>query len=139
MDATEVDWSMGSQAGRLADWDTALQIGRRVAGPGIPVPAVERARMREDFAELVPNAEDLIKAHTGMQVHGFRSRAWVMARREWIRANLSGLQRLLEPLAARLAVGRPERPDFKRKVMGAQAGPLLGYVRIRVLGQYDVF
>jgi coenzyme F420 biosynthesis associated uncharacterized protein len=139
MGATEVDWSMGSPSARLADWDTALQIGRRVAGPGIPVPAVERARMREDFAELVPNAEDLIKAHTGMQVHGFRSRAWVMARSEWIRANLNGLQRLLEPLAARLAVGRPERPDFKRKVMGAQAGALLGYVGKRVLGQYDVF
>ena len=66
---------MGSPSARLADWGTALQVGRRVAGPGIPVPAVERARMREDFAELVPHAEDLIKAHTGMQVHGFRSRA----------------------------------------------------------------
>ena len=40
MSATEVDWSMGSAAARLADWDTALQLGRRVAGPGISVPAV---------------------------------------------------------------------------------------------------
>ena len=35
MDATTVDWSMGSSAARLADWDVALQFGRKVAGPGI--------------------------------------------------------------------------------------------------------
>jgi coenzyme F420 biosynthesis associated uncharacterized protein len=139
MDATEVDWSMGSQAARLGDWDTALRVGRKVAGPGVAVPAVERARMREDFAELVPHAEDLIKAQTGMHVQGFRSRAWVMSRGEWIRANLSGLQRLLEPLAARLLATRPERADFRRKALGGQAGALLGYVARRVLGQYDVF
>ena len=60
---------------------------------------------------------------------GFRSRAWVMARSEWIRANLTGLQRLLEPLAERLLAGkRSSRAEFKRKAMGAQAGALFGYV-----------
>ncbi|MEO8476259.1 MAG: zinc-dependent metalloprotease [Actinomycetota bacterium] len=140
MGATEVDWSMGSQAARLADWDTALQIGKKVAGPGAAVPAVERARMREDFAELVPHAEELIKASTGLTVEGFRSRAWVMSRGEWIRANLNGLQRLIEPLAARvMAESTNNRASYKRKAMGAQAGALLGYVGKRVLGQYDVF
>ena len=139
MGATEVDWSMGSQAARLADWDTALQIGKKVSGPGVPVPAVERARMREDFAELVPHAESLITAFSGLSVEGFRSRAWVMSRGEWIRANLNGLQRLIEPLAARVMADKASRASYKRKAMGAQAGALLGYVGRRVLGQYDVF
>jgi coenzyme F420 biosynthesis associated uncharacterized protein len=139
MGATEVDWSMGSQAARLADWDTALQIGKRVSGPGVPVPAVERARMREDFAELVPHAETLITSFSGLGVEGFRSRAWVMSRGEWIRANLDGLQRLIEPLAARVMADKAGRASYKRKAMGAQAGALLGYVGKRVLGQYDVF
>jgi coenzyme F420 biosynthesis associated uncharacterized protein len=139
MGATEVDWSMGSQSARLADWETALQIGRRVSGPGVPVPAVERARMREDFAEIVPRAETLISAYTGLTVSGFRSRAWVMSRSEWIRANLNGLQRLIEPLAARMMADKANRASYKRKAMGAQAGALLGYVGRRVLGQYDVF
>ena len=52
--ANALDWSMGSYAARLADWDTAVDIGRRVAGPGVPVPGVERARLREDMAEIVP-------------------------------------------------------------------------------------
>ena len=139
MGATEVDWSMGSQAARLADWDTALQIGKKVSGPGVPVPAVERARMREDFAELVPRAELLITSFTGLSVEGFRSRAWVMSRGEWIRTNLNGLQRLIEPLAARVMADKASRASYKRKAMGAQAGALLGYVGKRVLGQYDVF
>ncbi len=140
MDAAQVDWSMGSAAARLADWDTALQIGRKVSGPGVGVPAVERARMREDFAELVPRAEDLIKEFCALEITGFRSRAWVMARSEWIRQNLSGVQRLLEPLAERvLAEQKAPRADYKRKAMGAQAGALFGYVSRRVLGQYDIF
>ena len=139
MGAAQVDWSMGSAAARLADWDTALQFGRKVSGPGPGVPAVERARMREDFAELVPFAEDLIKDFCGLEVSGFRSRAWVMARSEWIRQNLNGVQRLLEPLAERMLADKKQRAEYKRKAMGAQAGALFGYVARRVLGQYDVF
>ncbi len=139
MDATRVDWSMGSQASHLADWDTALAIGRRVAGPGVPVPAVERARMREEFAEVVPFAEGLIHDFTALDPGGFRSRPWVMARTEWIRANLGGLQRMLEPLAGRILSKQPGQGTFRRKALGAQAGALLGYVSRRVLGQYDAF
>ena len=95
--------------------------------------------MREDFGELVPLAESLIAEHTDMSVAGFRSRAWVMARSEWIRANLTGMQRLLEPLAERVLAGKPGRAEIRRKAMGAQAGALFGYVARRVLGQYDVF
>jgi coenzyme F420 biosynthesis associated uncharacterized protein len=139
MDATQVDWSMGSQAARLADWDTALAIGRRVAGPGARVVAVDRARMREDLAELVPFSEGLIRRFTGMDAGGFRSRPWVMARSEWIRANLGGLQRMLEPLAGRILAKQSGNGVIRRKLLGAQAGALLGYVSRRVLGQYDAF
>lgn len=140
MEATEVDWSMGSQASRLADWDAALAVGRRVAGPGVPVVAADRARMREDFAELVPWSEELIRDFTSLDPGGFRSRPWVMARSEWIRANLRGLQRMLEPLAGRILARQPAgRGTIRRKAIGAQAGALLGYVSRRVLGQYDAF
>jgi coenzyme F420 biosynthesis associated uncharacterized protein len=139
MDATQVDWSMGSQAARLADWDTALAIGRRVAGPGVRVAAADRARMREDLAELVPASENLIRDFTGLDPGGFRSRPWVMARSEWIRANLGGLQRMLEPLAGRILAKQSGRGVLRRKALGAQAGALLGYVSRRVLGQYDAF
>lgn len=139
MDATRVDWSMGSHAARLADWDTALSVGRRVAGPGVSVAAVERARMREDFADLVPLSEALVRDFTGLSNGSVRSRAWVMGRGEWIRANLGGLQRMLEPLADRILAKQSGQGAIRRKAIGAQAGALLGYVSRRVLGQYDAF
>jgi coenzyme F420 biosynthesis associated uncharacterized protein len=137
--STNVDWSMGSRAAQLADWSTALDIGKRVAGPGPRVAPTDRARMREDLAGHVTRAEALVTEFTGLDVAGFRSRAWVMGRGDWIRQNLNGLQRLLEPLAARILERRPERPQLARKTLGAQAGAVIGYVSRRVLGQFDVF
>src|SRR5205823_12209392 len=130
---------MGSHAARLADWEVALQIGKRVAGPGPIVPPEDRARMREDFAAHVLRAEEFAAGFTDLTVTGFRSRAWVMGRGGWIRQNVGGLQRLMEPLAQRLLERRPTRPSIARKAVGAQAGAILGYVSRRVLGQYDVF
>lgn len=139
MDATRVDWSMGSQAAKLADWNTAIDVGRRVAGPGPSVEPADRARMREELAALVGEAESLVTGFTGLELGGFRTRAWVMGRGDWIRQNLRGLQRILEPLAERVLAKRPDRPTISRKALGAQAGALLGYVSRRVIGQYDVF
>jgi coenzyme F420 biosynthesis associated uncharacterized protein len=139
METTRVDWSMGSRAARLVDWGTAADVGRRVGGRGPALQAVERARLREDLAETVPKAEALVSAYTGLSVSGFRSRAWVMSRGEWVATNLRGLQRLLEPLAQRLLADNARRSDFRRKALGTQIGVLLGYVSKKVLGQYDVF
>jgi coenzyme F420 biosynthesis associated uncharacterized protein len=129
---------MGSHAARLADWDTALDVGKRIAGPGPRVVPAERARLREDLSGLVVRAESLVTAHTGLEVTGFRSRAWVMGRGDWIRQNLTGLQRIMEPLAERVHAARPDRP-IGRKALGVQVGGILGYVSRRVLGQFDVF
>lgn len=139
MEAARVDWSMGSRAARLIDWSTAADVGRRVGGGGLSIPAVERARLREDFAALVPHAESLVSEFTGLSANGFRSRAWVMSRGEWVSANLRGLQRMLEPLAERILGQRGSRAHFRRKALGAQIGVLLGYVSRKVLGQYDIF
>src|SRR5436309_23354 len=119
---------MGSRAAQLADWSTALDIGRRVAGSGPRVAPADRARMREDLAGHVARAEGLVTDFTGLEISGFRSRAWVMGRGDWIRQNLGALQRLLEPLAARILERRHDRPQLARKTLGAQAGAVIGYV-----------
>src|SRR3990172_9217140 len=140
MEAAGIDWSMGSRAAVLIDWGTAADAGRRVGGSGPPTPAIERARMREDLAEVVPTAEGLIVDFTGLSADGgFRSRPWVMSRGEWVSANLRGLQRLLEPLAQRLVPEVASRSDLRRKALGAQVGGLLGDVSREGVGQYDAF
>ncbi|MCI0634343.1 MAG: zinc-dependent metalloprotease [Actinobacteria bacterium] len=140
MEAATIDWSMGSRASALVDWNTAADTGRRVGGGGPQTPPAFRARMREDLAEIVPLSESLISEFTGLSTAGgFRSRAWVMSRGEWVGANLNGLQRLLEPLAKRVLPEGTPRSDLRRKALGAQIGALLGYVSRKVLGQYDAF
>lgn len=138
MEAPGLDWSMGSQAARLVDWHTAADVGKTVGGPGPAIPALERARMREDLATVVPEAQDIVCEVTGMRVEGFRARPWVMSRGEWVATNLTGLQRLLEPVAARLLTDK-SRSELRRKALGVQIGVLMGYVSRRVLGQYDAF
>jgi coenzyme F420 biosynthesis associated uncharacterized protein len=139
MEAAAVDWSMGSQAARLADWGTAAEVGRRLGGRGPILHATQRARLREDLAEIVPHAQSLVSEFTGLSMTGFRSRAWVMSRGEWVSTNLRGLQRLLEPLARRILANDRPRSDLRRKALGAEIGILLGYVSRKVLGQYDIF
>jgi coenzyme F420 biosynthesis associated uncharacterized protein len=140
MEAATIDWSMGSRAAALADWGTAADTGRRVGGSGPPSTPAERAEMREDFAQVVSRAEAMISEFTRLSSDtGFRSRAWVMSRGEWVNANLNALQRLLEPLAARVLPEGAPRSGFRRKALGAQIGGLLGYVSRKVLGQYDAF
>jgi coenzyme F420 biosynthesis associated uncharacterized protein len=139
MEAAELDWSMGSRAARLVDWDTAADVGRRVAGRGPSLQAADRARLREDLAEIVPHAQTLVSEFTGLPVNGYRSRAWVMSRGEWVSSNLRGLQRLIEPLAKRILANDRPRSELRRRALGAQIGLLLGYVSRKVLGQYDVF
>ncbi len=130
---------MGAKASRLIDWGTAADVGRTIAGPGPTLAPVDRAKLREDLAEIVPHAQELISDFTGMRVPGFRSRAWVMSRGEWINANLAATQRLLEPLAERVLAKHPSRSELRRKALGGQIGVLLGYVSRKVLGQYDAF
>jgi coenzyme F420 biosynthesis associated uncharacterized protein len=139
MSAAELDWTMGSRAAVLVDWESALRTGRRVAGAGPASPAVERARLREDLAQLVPRAAALVADFTRLEPEGPRSRPWVMSRGEWIGANLGGLQRLIEPLARRLVPEGTSRSALRRKSLGAQIGGLFGYVAKKVLGQYDAF
>jgi coenzyme F420 biosynthesis associated uncharacterized protein len=138
MGTKTVDWTMGSHASRLIDWAVARDVGRTVGGPGPAIAAIDRARMREDLAGVVPEAQDLVTELTGMRVDGFRARPWVMSRAEWVATNLTGLQRLIDPLAERL-LSEKDRSEIRRKALGAQIGVLLGYVSRRVLGQYDVF
>ena len=135
----ELDWSMRGSGG-LLDWATASRVGERLSGRGPSLTKVERARVVEDLSELVVQAEDLVRDFTGLSHEGYRARSWVMSRSEWIDANLRGFQRVIEPLAARaLTRHGVQAGPFRRKILGAQVGSLMGYVSRKVLGQYDLF
>jgi coenzyme F420 biosynthesis associated uncharacterized protein len=128
-------------AEKLVDWRVASSVGQRVAGDGVELSAVERARLFEDFAEVVPEADALVAEFTRLAPGPARVRPWVMSRNQWLDANLRGFERVIEPFAEKVALARPEGvlANARRAVLGAQVGALLGYLSRRVLGQYDVF
>ena len=134
--------SMTLAAQRLIDWRTAGAIGRTVAGTGPTMSAVERARLTEDFAELLPEAERLVAAFTGLDPGDQRARPWAMSRGQWLEANLRAFERVLEPFAQKVLTGRSggsPLAEVRRKSLGVQVGGLLGYLSHKVLGQYDLF
>jgi coenzyme F420 biosynthesis associated uncharacterized protein len=126
--------------GGLLDWATASRVGHRLSGRGPALTKVERARVVEDLSELVGEAEGLVREFTGLSYEGYQARSWVMNRGEWIDANLRGFQRVIEPLATQALARHGVRAGpFRRKMLAAQVGSLMGYVSRKVLGQYDLF
>jgi len=133
--------TMTLAAERLVDWRAARLVGVRVAGAGPQMSPVQRARMAEDLAELVPQAESMVASFTRLEPGERRARPWAMTRDEWLGANLRAFERVLEPFAQKVLTDGPESPlaEIRRKTLGAQIGGLLGYLGHKVLGQYDLF
>ena len=125
----------------LVDWAAAAGIGRRFAGAGPQVRPAERARMAEEFDEVVAQADELVTRFTGLSIDGPPSRPWVMTRPEWIQQNLRGFEQVLEPVARRLLGRRIEgtMAPVRRQLLAFQVGGILGYLGRKVLGQYDLF
>ena len=141
MCAEAVNWDPRPESARLVDWDVASRVGARLSG-STSVSQLERARIVEDFGELIPRAEELVVEFTQLVPQGYRARPWVMNRMEWIDANLRGFQRVIEPLAIRVFEKSGDAGSgtaVRRKALGLQVGLLMGYVSRKVLGQYDLF
>lgn len=125
----------------LVDWRTARAIGEQVAGKGLLLPPPEQRALMEDFEDVVPEADRLVRQFTHLNPGPPPSRAWVMSRGQWVEANLRGFERILEPLAQKVGAIRSDgmASGLRRRMVAAQIGGLLGYLGHRVLGQYDLF
>jgi coenzyme F420 biosynthesis associated uncharacterized protein len=126
---------------RLIDWESAARIGSRVSGSGPAISPADRARLHEDFADVVSEADREASAFTGLSLEGPATRPWVMTRAEWVTQNLRGFQGILEPVAQRVLGTRlaGTMAPVRRSVLAFQVGGILGYLGRKVLGQYDLF
>jgi coenzyme F420 biosynthesis associated uncharacterized protein len=126
---------------RLVDWEAAGRSARRFAGQTQPVAPAERARLAEDVAEVVAQADKLVSEFTGLSFDGSPgSRPWVMTRGEWIDQNLRGFEQVLEPVARQLLERNGSGSGaLRRRVLAYQFGAIVGYLARKVLGQYDLF
>jgi coenzyme F420 biosynthesis associated uncharacterized protein len=143
------------------DWDTARSVAARVAKDDGFEQTYRAQSLRDDMAELTPQAEKLVEEETGLVSLSGQARGKVVDRAAWVDANLASFDRLMRPLLAKLERKHDEAKDGKPstasqilaplgnalnlaagkvgpKVTGGELGILLGWMSGRVIGQYDL-
>lgn len=128
----------------LIGWDTARSVAKRLAEREQPLSDYERRSLEADFEEMTAKAERLVEAETGLVSLAGPARARVTDRSQWVEVNLASFERLVRPVAAKLAARmesgerRYMRPaGLTRQMSGVELGLILGWMSGRVLGQYD--
>lgn len=92
----------------------------------------EAARVVSTLRQVADEAVAPVQRVTGLNASA-TSTVLVVDRPTWVKANLSSLEVMLEPVIAKLP-----QSNFGA-VAGIEAGALLGFLSTRVLGQYDAF
>jgi coenzyme F420 biosynthesis associated uncharacterized protein len=120
----------------VIDWILAEKIAGFVAGSG------DAERPRADLASLAGEAERRVVAYTGLAPARPLPPPEGVERREWVRANVSAMRRMLDPVLERAGEGLgPLRPAVQLAVglmVTSEVGVVLGYLGQRVLGQYEL-
>jgi len=122
------------------DWALAEKVASRIANRNSGTRPEGYDAIHSDFAELTAQAQTLVEAHTGWTSEAGLARARVVDRDDWIRANIASFQRMLRPLTDRLEETIASGPAnyISSKIAGAEMGAVLGWMSMRVLGQYDL-
>lgn len=111
---------------RVALWAAATVAPSRRSDP------VAVAALRAEVAADLPRIDAAARDWTGLGADLAPVTARVIGRAGWVRANLSSLRGVFEPLRQRLQ----RRHRMTSRVLGAQLGALLGLLSSKVLGQY---
>src|SRR3954452_14911236 len=122
------------------DWGVAERIAVRVSGREPFAESYHYASLLPDFEELTAEAEELVFQATGLRSLAGPARARVTDRAGWVRANIASFSRMLRPLTDKLGerMGNTRLTPFAQRATGAELGLLLGWMSMRVLGQYDL-
>ncbi len=145
------------------DWATARSVAARITRDDEFASSYKAQSLRDDMAELTPQAETLVEGETGLVSLAGPAKVKVVDRTEWVDVNLAAFDRLMRPLLAKLdrhaeeAKSESGEPSTVRqilapvgkvvnaaagrvgpKVAGGELGVLLGWMSGRVVGQYDL-
>ncbi len=128
-------------SGGIVDWVVAEWIATRVAGIGAAA-ADENERVRVDLNELAIDAQARVVTYTGLTPTAPLPAPEGVSRPEWVRANLSSMRKLMEPMLSKAGDGLgPLKPAAQLTIgftVSGEVGLLVGYMAQRVLGQYEL-
>ena len=134
-------------AADMVDWELAISVASRLAGPG---PEVSRSEADAVVAELRADAArstSLVREYTGLVAadaeSGVAAPLLVVDRPGWIRANTESFDLLLTPFVDKVTAKKGPPSGFTKalgsRVTGAEIGAVLGFLGGKVLGQFDPF
>jgi len=127
--------------GELVDWDLAAATGVRLLRPGPPATAEEAREVVRLLRAYAQEARGHVRSYTGLDVPHDAGPVAVVDRPTWVRSNVAGLRRVLEPLADRMR--NRDMPAAVRevaaRVAALEAGAGLAFLGGKVLGQYELF
>lgn len=132
----------------MIDWALAAQLADLVSS--LPRPGGDDDARGEASSEplgsllrdAAAESERLVSGYTGLSPAAPLPASEAIERPEWIRANLSGMRGLLDPVTERVGAGLgPARVPLAAVaglLLTAEVGVIVGFLAQRVLGQYDV-
>ena len=127
----------------MVDWELAVSIGSRLAGPGPEVSAGEAAAVVAELRTGADRAASYVRDFTGLDAGEGTAPVLVVDRPAWIRANTEGFATLLAPIVDKVTAAKGPPGGMTQavgsKITGAEVGGLLGFMAGKVLGQFDPF
>src|SRR6476661_3307920 len=133
-----------SSSPQMIDWDLAVSVAARLAGPG---PVVSRDEADEVVAELKQGAArstPLVRDYTGLTAAEATAPVIVVDRPGWIQANADAFAQIITPVVDKLQQrkGAPVggvTEAVGSRITGLEVGALFGFLAGKVLGQFDPF
>ncbi|MCW2736327.1 zinc-dependent metalloprotease [Nocardioides sp.] len=127
----------------LVDWDFAVTVGSRIAGPGPEVLADEAVAAVVELREGADRSTPLVQEFTGLHAAPGTAPVLVVDRGGWVQANADGFAKILAPIVDKLTEKKGAPSAFAEavgsRVTGAEVGLMLGFLGTKVLGQFDPF
>ena len=127
----------------LVDWDFAVTVGSRIAGPGPEVSADEAVAAVVELREGAERSTPLVSEFTGLRTTAGTAPVLVVDRAGWIQANADGFAKILSPIVTKLTEKKGAPGPFAEaigsRVTGGEVGLMLGFLGTKVLGQFDPF
>lgn len=127
----------------MVDWEVAVSVGGRVAGPGPVVTPEEAAAAVAELRADADRSTGLVREFTGLAAAERTAPVLVVDRQGWVRANTEAFAVMLEPIIDKLQEKRGAPTGLSMavgsKVTGGEVGLLLGFLASKVLGQFDPF
>ena len=128
---------------QMVDWEVAVAVGGRLAGPGPTVRPEEAAAAVAELRAGADRSTGLVREFTGLAAAERTAPVLVVDRQGWVRANTEAFSVMLEPVVDRLLVKKGAPTGVAKavgsRVTGGEVGLLLGFLASKVLGQFDPF